>query len=287
MIRRIAGTAAALSLLAVASARAGGTATPSPNLAPPASASAPRTASIPGGGRDTTLGATAGPDSAARAAAGLAPFDLSGTWRLDLALSGEPPRSGGHGGGGGRHGGWGGGGGGGGMHGSGGHGHSGGGWGGGSDGGSDMGSDGTGHHGGGVHFGGGGSESSEGGESSDGGQSPAPPPRTPGPLPELMTIKQNGGILNLADSTGAIVVQVTVNGSAPDTAGLGGRVQVAPGRWLDEALQVQRPSWRGSTLLQTFTLEDDGERLVIQIHLDMHGLMPPVDVKRVYDRVGG
>jgi hypothetical protein len=101
-----------------------------------------------------------------------------------------------------------------------------------------------------------------------------------------MTIRQNGGILNLVDSTGTTLVQVTVNGSAPDTAGMGGRVQIAAGRWLDEALQVQRPSWRGSTLLQTFTLENEGERLVIQIHLDMHGLMPPVDAKRVYTKVG-
>jgi hypothetical protein len=107
-------------------------------------------------------------------------------------------------------------------------------------------------------------------------------------LPDLITIKQlmSGGILNVADSTGATLVEVTANGSAPDTAGMGGHVVVLQGQWKDGALQVQRPSWRGSTLTQFFTVENDGELLVVRTHMDTGGVTPPTDVKRVYDRVG-
>jgi len=103
-----------------------------------------------------------------------------------------------------------------------------------------------------------------------------------------MTLKQSlsGGILDVADSTGATLVEVTVNGSAPDTAGMGGRVVVLPGKWKDGGLEVQRPSWKGSKLTQTFSLENEGERLIVNVHMDTGGATPPTDFKRVYDRIG-
>lgn len=186
------------------------------------------------------------------------PPDLGGTWRLDRSQGAAPPHAQGEQPGGGEgHGGWGGGG--------------GGGYGGGGRGG---------RHGGG-HGGYGGAR--DGGASGGmGGEL-----RGPGRLPDVISVRDSAGRVQFSDSTGALVTEITVGNATPDTAGRGGHVHVLAGRWQGPVLEVERPAWGGSTLTQTFALEDEGNSLVVHIRIEGGDILPQSDIKRVYRRIAG
>jgi hypothetical protein len=185
------------------------------------------------------------------------PPDLNGEWRFDPKHSDAPPGPGGPGGGGGSHGGYGG--------------HHGMGGGMGGMGGGGMGG-GWGHHGGG------------GGEHPSGGPDGAPQGQRPVRLPELMHITQTNEIVSFEDSAGAVLQEITTIGAAKDTLAHALGAQVVVGRWEKDKLEVDREGPRGK-VVTTFSIEDDGKRLVMHVKMEGNGEMPSREFKRSYVRV--
>ena len=181
------------------------------------------------------------------AATPVAPNDLTGDWKLDLAHSDMPPQGGGeHGGGGG--GGYGG------HHGGGGNGSGGGGgWGG--------------HHGG--------PGGAPGGASAGGGGRGVR-------LPELIHITQTPTLVSFEDSSGVVLQEIATVVAAADTMTRApGALHVA-GTWDGKSLTVTHESPRGK-VKETWQLEKSGQSLDQVVAFDSE--QGTRTMKRVYRRV--
>jgi hypothetical protein len=131
---------------------------------------------------------------------------------------------------------------------------------------------GWGHHGGG------------GGEHSSGGPDGAPQGQRPVRLPERMHITQTNEIVSFEDSAGTVLQEITTIGAAKDTLAHALGAQVVAGRWEKDKLEVDREGPRGK-VVTTFSIEDDGQRLVMHVKMEGNGEMPSREFKRSYVRV--
>jgi len=201
----------------------------------------------------------------ARAGEPAGPPDLNGDWRLDPKHSDNPQRQGG---------GFGGGGGGGmrmGRHGG------GGGWGGGGGGG------GWGGRGGGRR-GGGGEGGSDGGGTAGGDASGSAVGR-PVRLPDLMHVTQTAAVVSFADSSGAVLREVSEVPADADTLPHAPGAEHLSGQWKGGKLVIQRTGPRDSKITETISLENKGKSLQIDTKIEPGGDRPSREFKRVYDRV--
>jgi hypothetical protein len=157
--------------------------------------------------------------------------DLSGTWRLDVAKS-ELPGRGGQGGfrggrGPGGGGGWGG------------RGGGGGGW--------------------------GGRRSVGGSPNGDSGNPAMREGRRGRRLPDLVHVTQQGGVVAFQDSTGTLVQEIRVDGSAAGSST--DEVAKLTGHWDNGTLVAERTGPRGGTMVQKYKIQDHGRTL--EIHVEM------------------
>jgi hypothetical protein len=101
-------------------------------------------------------------------------------------------------------------------------------------------------------------------------------------LPERIHVEQAAGMVSIADSAGAPLETITIGasgGSAPE-----GNVPSFSGAWNEGRLQVVRQGRRGQ-VTETFSLEEHGQRLLIQTKMESEGKRPSREFKRVYRRV--
>jgi len=190
--------------------------------------------------------------------------DLAGVWRLDPAKSELPSRMGrGPGGGG-----WGGRGGGGGGR-----------WGG--------------RGGGGGGWGGRGGAGGEGGEAQRGDAQGGPGPRggRGGRLPELIEIKQGGGVIAFADSTGTLLQEIRTeeSGAPPSSPVNADGVRELTGHWDGGTLIAEWTAPWGGSVVQKASLEDHGRLLEIKVERKGGGgggggRRGPGEIKMVYRR---
>lgn len=163
--------------------------------------------------------------------------DLSGSWRLDASKSELPGRGGPGGFRGGR-----------GPGGGGGWGGRGGAWGG------------RGGSWGGRHSGGGSPDGQQGEGERRGGMRGRR-------LPEIIHVTEQGGVVEIADSTGAPVQEIQVEGAASAApSGPGDEVARLTGHWDNGTLVAERTGPGGGTMVQKFKLEDHGRTL--EIHME-------------------
>jgi hypothetical protein len=99
-----------------------------------------------------------------------------------------------------------------------------------------------------------------------------------------MHISQTVELVSFEDSTGAALLEITTIGAAKDTLMHAPGAQVIPGRWDKDKLEVDREGPRGK-VVQTYSLEDDGKRLVLHTKMEGNGEMPSREFKRSYTRV--
>jgi hypothetical protein len=102
-------------------------------------------------------------------------------------------------------------------------------------------------------------------------------------LPERIRVEQGTGTVSIADSAGAPLETITIGASGESSAPEGGVARFS-GAWKDGRLQVVRQGPRGR-VTQTFSLEEHGQRLVIQMKMESEGPRPSREFKRVYRRV--
>jgi hypothetical protein len=101
-------------------------------------------------------------------------------------------------------------------------------------------------------------------------------------LPQVFRIGPSDNGLALSDSTGTIL-QVIMFMKVKD--GDGGRMPPRfTGTWKKDHLTVVRPGRKGTTLKQTFSLQDKETRLVVKTKMQRDGASD-FEVKRVYTRV--
>jgi hypothetical protein len=101
-------------------------------------------------------------------------------------------------------------------------------------------------------------------------------------LPHVFRIGTSDNGLALSDSTGTIL-QVIMFMKVSD--GDGGRMPPRfTGTWKKDHLTVVRPGRKGTTLKQTFSLQDKETRLVVKTKMQRDGASD-FEVKRVYTRV--
>jgi hypothetical protein len=103
-------------------------------------------------------------------------------------------------------------------------------------------------------------------------------------LPDLIHITQTEELVSFEDSTGAVLQEITTIGAAKDTLAHATGAQVIAGRWDKDKLEYDREGPRGK-VVQTFSLEDDGKRLVLHVKMEGSGEMPTREFKRSYVRV--
>ena len=89
-------------------------------------------------------------------------------------------------------------------------------------------------------------------------------------LPERIRVDQAADLVSIADSAGAPLETIAIGPSG--------------GAWKDGRLQMVRQGRRGR-VTETFSLEEDGQRLVIQTKMESEGPRPSREFKRVYRRV--
>lgn len=97
-------------------------------------------------------------------------------------------------------------------------------------------------------------------------------------LPPLMHVTQNGSQLRIEDSEGVLVQEIGTNGGSRGA-------ETSAGQWKGGRLEVRREGRNGMTMVQTFSLEDQGRSLVVRTTSPKSGSMPARDMKRVYRRV--
>jgi len=100
----------------------------------------------------------------------------------------------------------------------------------------------------------------------------------------LIHITQTDELVSFEDSTGAVLQEITTIGAAEDTLIHAPGAQVIPGRWAKDKLECDREGPRGK-VVQTFSLEDGGKRLVLHVKMEGNGEMPTREFKRSYARV--
>jgi hypothetical protein len=99
-------------------------------------------------------------------------------------------------------------------------------------------------------------------------------------LPPLMRVTQTGSQLRIEDSDGTLVQEIGTNGDSRGTD-----AALSAGQWKSGRLEVRREGRNGMTMVQTFSLEDQGRSLVVRTTSPRSGSMPARDMKRVYRRV--
>ena len=102
-------------------------------------------------------------------------------------------------------------------------------------------------------------------------------------LPERIRVEQGTGGVSIADSAGTPLETITIGAPGESPATESGAPRFA-GTWKDSRLQVVREGRRGR-ITQTFSLEEHGQRLVIQTKIESEGTRPSREFKRVYRRV--
>lgn len=178
--------------------------------------------------------------------------DLSGSWRLDAAKSELPGR----GGAGGFRGG--------------------GGWGG---------------RGGDGHGGWSGRRSGGGGPDGNGLDGARREGRRGRRLPDFIQVTQQGGVVELSDSAGALLQEIRVEGAAAP-ANPSEEVAQLTGHWDDGTLVAERTGPRGGTMVQKYKLGDHGRMLEVRMEFKRDGSgtesrrPPGREIKLVYRRNG-
>jgi len=85
-------------------------------------------------------------------------------------------------------------------------------------------------------------------------------------LPELIHVTQQGGIVEISDSTGAPLQEIRVEGAAaPAPSNPGEDVAQLTGHWDDGTLVAERVGPRGGTMVQKYKLEDHGRSLEVRM----------------------
>ena len=101
-------------------------------------------------------------------------------------------------------------------------------------------------------------------------------------LPEWLRIEQAVDKVSIADSTGRPLEQITTGQAGGPPAD--GALPSFRGEWKKGSLEVVREGPRGR-ITETFSLEEDGRTLVIQMKMESSGPRPSREFKRVYRRV--
>ena len=83
-------------------------------------------------------------------------------------------------------------------------------------------------------------------------------------LPEWLHVTQQGGVVGLSDSTGALLQEIRVEGAAAP-ANPGTDVAQLTGHWDDGTLVAERVGPRGGTMVQKYKLEDHGRSLEVRM----------------------
>lgn len=102
-------------------------------------------------------------------------------------------------------------------------------------------------------------------------------------LPELIHITQGDVQLSVEDSTGAVLQEITTDGSKPKTKGeAGSDMRFGTGNWNQGTLEVTRTGPRG-TVREQYSLTDQGGTLVVWTRVTGRD-GEPREFKRVYRR---
>jgi hypothetical protein len=83
-------------------------------------------------------------------------------------------------------------------------------------------------------------------------------------LPDFVQVTQQGGIVELSDSTGALLQQIRIQGAAAPADPAEDVAQLT-GHWDRGTLVAERPGPRGGTMVQTYKLEDHGRTLEVRM----------------------
>jgi hypothetical protein len=83
-------------------------------------------------------------------------------------------------------------------------------------------------------------------------------------LPDFLQVTQQGGVVELSDSAGALLQQIRIQGAAAP-ANPAEQVAQLTGHWDDGTLVAERPGPRGGTMVQTYKLEDHGRTLEVRM----------------------
>lgn len=101
-----------------------------------------------------------------------------------------------------------------------------------------------------------------------------------GRLPATLAIERTGGVIRIADSTGAVLQQIAIGGATADTS----VARTARGEWNEAGLEIRRNGRGGRTAAETWSLETDGRTLVIRTRMESES--GAREFKRVYVRAG-
>jgi hypothetical protein len=104
-------------------------------------------------------------------------------------------------------------------------------------------------------------------------------------LPDRMHVTMTATLVSFEDSNGTVLQEITTLGAAKDTLAHAPRALVLSGQWNGEKLVVQRAGPRGGKVMETVTLEDEGDLLVIRTKIESSGDVPAREFKRAYRRV--
>ncbi len=105
-------------------------------------------------------------------------------------------------------------------------------------------------------------------------------------MPDRMHVEQTDSLVSLADSTGRVMERITLVAMPPDTAAANHGIFSYPGAWnAQHELEVAHTNWRGTKILDTYAIQDDGRSLVVTTHVAGDDRMPARTIKRVYARV--
>jgi len=103
-------------------------------------------------------------------------------------------------------------------------------------------------------------------------------------LPHRMHVTQTAQRVSFEDSTGAVVREIVITVAEADTFMHAPMADVVHGRWNKQKLETQRPGRFDTPIVETYTVEGNGKRLVIRTELPGNEQMPARTLKRVYGR---
>ena len=102
-------------------------------------------------------------------------------------------------------------------------------------------------------------------------------------LPDRFHVQQTAAMVSIADSAGAPLETIAI-GASGDASGQGGDVPQFSGVWKEGRLSVVHQGRRGK-VTQTYSVEEHGQRLLIETKMEAEGTRPSREFKRVYRRV--
>jgi len=104
-------------------------------------------------------------------------------------------------------------------------------------------------------------------------------------LPDLMHVTQTAAVVSFADSSGAVLREVSEVPADADTLPHARGAEHLSGQWKGGKLVIQRTGPRDSKITETISLENKGKSLQIDTKIEPGGDRPSREFKRVYDRV--